>query len=166
MVTTVLFKAATWRIFFLPTPWMSFGIRTKLKCYDYSNVYAALLIREIHCCTYSRQVTDTIVVSTPPLSMFVRGKHPKPLLFAPINTTTTLNVYFNRISATYVLLSTSFSNKVWSFHGKEMDLAWIEASAAMKMRSALFQNTTAVIPEDRISRWITFMSGERGRHCR
>jgi hypothetical protein len=111
-------------------------------------------------------VTDTIVVSTPPLSVFVRGKHPKPLPFAPINTTTTLNVYFNCTSATYVLLSTSFSNKVWSFHGKEKDLAWIEASSAMKMRSALFWDTTAVIPEDRISRWITFMSDERGRQCR
>lgn len=111
-------------------------------------------------------MTDTIVGSTPPLLMFVRRKHPKPLLFAPINTTATLNVYFNCISATYVLLSTSFSNNVWSFHGKEKDLAWIEASAAMKMRSALFWDTTAVFPADRISRWITFMSGERGRQCR
>jgi len=31
----------------------------------------------------------------------------------------------------------------------------------MNMRSALFWDTTAGIPEDRRSRWITFMSGER-----
>jgi len=98
-------------------------------------------------CTDSSQVTETIVGSTPPLSMFVRGKHLKPLLFAPVNITATLNVYFNCISTPYVLLSTSFSNKFWSFYGKLMDLPWIEASAALMMRSALFWNTAAVITQ-------------------